>query len=81
MSPFFMRLSEEQQLKYSNAFMRSLANQANAANPMLGLREVVAIMDGGESLQKLLGVRLPDFLPVSKTQTLKAPRLRLGVGE
>lgn len=81
MPPFFMQLSEERQLKYGNAFMRALANQANAMNPMLGLREVVSIMDNGESLQKLLGVKLPDFLPASEKTAPEAPRLRLAVGE
>ncbi|WP_054073376.1 gamma-mobile-trio integrase GmtZ [Comamonas testosteroni] len=81
MSPFFMQLSEEQQLRYGNAFMRSLARQANAANPLLGLREVVSIMDSGESLQTILGVRLPDFLPAGGKLLEKVPPLRLTIGE
>jgi Phage integrase family. len=81
MPPFFMQLSEEQQLKYGNAFMRSLVNKANADNPLLGLREVVSIMDSGESLQKMLGVSLPDFLPGNNKQPAKAPRLRLAAGD
>jgi transposase-like protein len=81
MPPFFMQLSEDQQLTYGNAFMRALANKANATNPMVGLREVVSIMDSGESLQKMLGVSLPDFLPGNTEQLVGAHRLRLAVGE
>lgn len=68
-------------LRYGNAFMRSLARQANAANPLLGLREVVSIMDSGESLQTILGVRLPDFLPAGGKLLEKVPPLRLTIGE
>lgn len=79
--PFFMQLSEEQQLRYGNAFMRSLTSQANAANPLLGLREVVSIMDSGESLETLLGVRLPDFLPGDGKHLEEPSRLRPAIGE
>lgn len=81
MPPFFMRLDEDQQLEYGNAFMRSLANKANASNPLTGLREVISIMDSGESLQLMLGVSLPDFLPRSNEHPSESPRLRLAVGE
>lgn len=81
MPPFFMQLSEEQQLRFGNAFMRSLACQANASNPLLGLREVVSIMDSGESLESLLGIQLRDFLPTGDKKLGKASRFRLATGE
>lgn len=81
MPPFFMQLSEEQQLTYGNAFMRALAKKANAENSLLGLREVVSIMDSGESLQRMLGVSLPEFLPGNTEQKTEVPHLRLTVGE
>lgn len=82
MPPFFMQLSEEQQLKYGNAFLNSLASQTNPDRPMLGLREIVSIMDSGESLEKLLGVQLPDFLPATGHKRLPdAPPLILALGK
>jgi len=81
MPPFFMRLSEDQQLNFGNAFMRSLANKANAANPLLGLREVISIMDSGESLQTILGVSIPDYLPKSAEPSAAPQHLQLVVGE
>lgn len=81
MPPYFMQLSEEQQLKYGNAFMRALARKADASNPLLGLRQVVSIMDNGESFQQMLGVNLPEFLPRNTENPADAPRLRLAVGD
>lgn len=81
MPPFFMQLSEEQQLKFGNAFMRALASKANGDNPMLGFREVVSIMDSGDSLQQVLGVNLPDFLPGATEKQVQAPKLRIARGK
>jgi transposase-like protein len=81
MPPFFMQLSEEQQLTYGNAFMRALASKANGDNTMLGFREVVSIMDSGESLQRVLGVNLPDFLPRTTEKSAHAPKFHIATGK
>lgn len=81
MPPFFMQLGEEQQLKYGNAFIRELSRKANIDNPLLGFHEVVSIMDSGESLQQMLGVKLPDFIPRSAEKTAQSPRLSIAVGK
>lgn len=80
MPPFFMQLSEEQQLKFGNAFMRALALKANISNPLVGLREVISIMDSGESLQRMLGVSLPDFLPESNRSSADLRHVHLAGG-
>lgn len=48
---------------------------------MLGFREVVSIMDSGESLQRVLGVNLPDFLPRTTEKPAHAPKLRIATGK
>jgi hypothetical protein len=44
--PLFMLMSEDEQL-IGNAFMRRLAQKMNPANPALGQREVIRMMDAG----------------------------------
>lgn len=61
--------------------MRALSSKANGDNPMLGFREVVSIMDSGESLQRVLGVNLPDFLPRTTEKPAHAPKLRIATGK
>lgn len=63
MPPFFMQLTEDDQLRYGNAFMSKLAEMANFENPLLGLRTVISTIEAGESIEQLLGVKLPDLLP------------------
>ncbi len=61
--PMFMLLSEEEQLRVGNAFIARLAQQMNPANPMLGQREVIQLMDAGESLSRQFGIDLASLLP------------------
>lgn len=60
--PILARLSEKEKLACANSIMRRLENMANADNPILGRRRVVEIMDRGESLEKLLGVKLKSII-------------------
>ncbi len=61
--PVFMLLSEQEQLLAGNAFMRHLAQRINPANPALGQREVIRLMDAGMSLSQRLDVELTALLP------------------
>ncbi|RDK05266.1 gamma-mobile-trio integrase GmtZ [Cupriavidus lacunae] len=61
--PVFMLLSEQEQLLAGNAFMRCLAQQMNPANPALGQRQVIRLMDAGESLSQHFDMDLASLLP------------------
>jgi hypothetical protein len=61
--PVFMMLSEDEQLRAGNAFMRRLAKQMNPTNPVLGQRQVINLMDAGESLSERFGVDLNSLVP------------------
>lgn len=63
--PVFMLLSEQEQLLAGNAFMRRLAQQMNPANPALGQREVIHLMDAGMSLSQHFGMDLTSLLPTA----------------
>jgi hypothetical protein len=63
--PVFMMMSEEEQLRAGNAFMRRLAQQMNPANPGLGQRQVIGLMDAGDSLSERFGVDLTTLLPTT----------------
>jgi len=63
--PVFMLLSEDEQLHIGNAFMRRLAQQMNPANPALGQREVIRLMDAGEHLSRHFDIDLAMLLPVT----------------
>jgi hypothetical protein len=63
--PVFMLLSEQEQLRAGNAFMRRLAQQMNPANPALGQREVIRLMDAGVSLSQHFGMDLSSLLPTA----------------
>lgn len=60
--PVFMLLSEQEQLLAGNAFMRRLAQQMNPANPVLGQREVIRLMDAGVRLSQHFNVDLASLL-------------------
>lgn len=62
LTPVFMLLSEQEQLLAGNAFMRRLAQQMNPANPALGQREVIRLMDAGERLSHHLNIDLASLL-------------------
>ncbi|WP_235442643.1 site-specific integrase [Burkholderia contaminans] len=63
LAPVFMTLGEEEQLRVGNAFMRRLARQMNPANPVLGTRQVINLMDAGRSLSERFGIDFATFLP------------------
>lgn len=56
LQPTFMTLSEEEQLLIGNRFMESLARSANPTSPQLGLRQVVSLLDAGQTLAEQLGL-------------------------
>lgn len=60
--PVFMLLSEQEQLLAGNAFMRRLAQQMNPANPALGQREVIRLMDAGVRLSQHFNMDLASLL-------------------
>lgn len=60
--PVFMLLSEQEQLFAGNAFMRRLAKQMNPANPVLGQREVIRLMDAGVRLSQHFNMDLASLL-------------------
>jgi hypothetical protein len=64
-TPILARLSEKEKLVCANSIMRRLENTANPDNPILGRRRVVEIMDRGESLEKLLGVKLKSIIQLA----------------
>ncbi|KVP40119.1 integrase [Burkholderia ubonensis] len=61
--PVFMLLSEQEQLLAGNAFLRRLAQQMNPANPALGHRQVIRLMDAGLSLSQHFDIDLASLLP------------------
>ncbi|MFW4929834.1 VPA1269 family protein [Pseudomonas alloputida] len=63
--PVFMLLSEQEQLLAGNAFMRHLSRQINPANPTLGQREVVRLMDAGVRLSQHFDMDLTSLLPMT----------------
>jgi hypothetical protein len=68
LQPIFMRLSEQEQLRVGNTFMRRLSQQMNPENPTLGERRVIELMDTGERLSQYLGVDLDGLLPTKAPQ-------------
>lgn len=64
--PVFMLLSEQEQLLAGNAFMRRLAWQINPANPALGKREVIRLMDAGARLSQHFDMDLASLLPADR---------------
>ncbi len=75
--PAFAVMSEEDQLTFGNAFLRKLAYQADPKNPILGLRTVVSIIDQGENLESILGIKLAKVLDIANGKTAKVIPIRL----
>ena len=75
--PAFALMSEEDQLTFGNAFMRKLADQADPKNPILGLRTVVSIIDHGENLESILGIKLAKLLDIANGKRAKVIPIRL----
>jgi hypothetical protein len=65
LAPGFMFLSEDQQLRLGNAFLRQLGRQVNPENPVIGERNAIALIDGGKRLSQYFGIKLEDLLPPS----------------
>lgn len=59
--PIFLRLTEEEQLKAGNAFLRNLAEKADP-NPLLGIRHVCSLIDAGTSLAQFIGTDVQEFI-------------------
>lgn len=79
LSPVFMLLSEQEQLLAGNAFMRHLAQRMNPANPALGQREVIYLMDSGVSLSEYFDIDLSSLLPkTNPTQAFAVVGKNLG---
>jgi hypothetical protein len=56
---------EQEQLLLGNAFARRLAQQINSANPALGQREAIRLVDAGASLSEHFDVDLAALLPTT----------------
>jgi hypothetical protein len=63
--PVFMLMSEDEQLRAGNAFMQRLARQMDPANPALGQRQVIRLMDAGVSLSQHFDMDLAALLPMT----------------
>lgn len=72
--PVFMLLSEQEQLLIGNAFMRRLSTQINPANPALGQREVIRLMDAGVRLSQHFDMDLASLLPAAPIQKFPIAR-------
>jgi len=57
--------------------MRELERKANPNNHFIGRQIVVEIMDRGESLEKMLGVKLKDFFHLADHSRTESVVLRL----
>lgn len=63
--PVFMLMSEREQLLAGNAFMRRLAQQVDPANPVLGRRQVIRLIDAGMHLSQHFDIDLAALLPTT----------------
>jgi DNA-binding CsgD family transcriptional regulator len=75
--PVLLRLSEKEKLICANAIMRALERQANPENLLLGRRTVVDIIDSGQSLEQLLGVKLKEIAQLAVPEKKQQTPLRL----
>jgi hypothetical protein len=48
-----------------NTFERKMARQMDSANPVLGKRRVIELLDSGVNLQQILGIDIDALLPVT----------------
>lgn len=76
--PMFMLLSEQDQLRAGNAFMRRLARQMDPGNPALGMRQVVELMDAGQHLSDYLGLDIDGLLPAKGSSPQSVNSMLLG---
>ena len=76
--PFILaRLSEHEKMVAANAIMRELEEHANPNNPILARRQVVEIMDRGQSLETILGINLKNILRLPGNEDSKPVSIRL----
>lgn len=75
--PILMRLAEKEKLACANAIMRALERHANPENLLLGRRAVVEIIDSGQSLEQLLGVKLKEISQLAAPEKKHQTPLRL----
>jgi hypothetical protein len=75
--PILMRLSEKEKIACANAIMRALERQANPENLFLGRKTVVQIIDSGQSLEQLLGVKLMEISQLAAPEKKDQTPLRL----
>lgn len=73
----FARLSEKEKMTAANAIMRELERCANRDNVILGRRQVVEIIDRGESLERMLGVNLKNILQLASSNGRKPVSISL----
>ncbi|MBA4062576.1 MAG: integrase [Isosphaera sp.] len=74
LQPIFLSLSEAEQLRLGNRFMRHLAAMVRPENPDLGLRRVVDTLEAGRSLEEI-GI-IDDMINMLETE-LRAPLMRV----
>jgi hypothetical protein len=72
--PVFLTLSEDEQLRLGNRFMRHLAGMAKPNDHTLGLRQVVDTLEAGRSLEEI-GI-VDDMVGMLETE-LRRPLLRV----
>ena len=75
--PVLLRLPEKEKLICANAIMHALERHANPENRLLGRRAVVEIIDSGESLEQLLGVKLKEISQLAVSHKNHQTPLRL----
>jgi hypothetical protein len=71
LKPIFLTMSKQDQLLAGNAFMRRLAQQTDATDPVHGMRKVIDLIDAGESLRQHLGLDLTAALQAGKPLPVK----------
>ncbi|WP_368623433.1 VPA1269 family protein [Paraburkholderia sp. BR13444] len=80
-APMFLRLNEEEQLLAGNAFMAELSAQFNPANPALGARQVISLIDMGESISNASGLDVKRIAGHSVRKGLLSPKLQVTKGD
>jgi hypothetical protein len=77
----FLKLSQEEQLKVGNAFMRSLSRRAAPDSTFIGQRKVVEVIDAGGKLGESLGINLVSTMAELKKSGVMPHRMKLEVLE
>jgi hypothetical protein len=79
--PMFLKLSQEEQLKVGNAFMRSLSRHISPDSPFVGQRKVVEVIDAGGKLGKSLGINLVETVSKLNMGSTTPHRMKVEVVE